>query len=96
MATMNISLPDNLKSFIDTRVSTGGYGNVSEYVRELVRQDQKRKEQEEMERTYLEKLREDVQIGLKALQAGKSSEYSSAEDLISDIIKEGKKRLAKR
>ena len=37
MATMNISLPDTLKSFIDNRVTNDGYGNVSEYVRELVR-----------------------------------------------------------
>lgn len=96
MATMNISLPDTLKSFIDTRVSNDGYGNVSEYVRELVRQDQKRKEQEESERVYLERLREDVQIGIEALRAGKFTEYDSAEDLINDVIKEGQKRLAKR
>ena len=93
---MNISLPDTLKSFIDTRVTNDGYGNVSEYVRELVRQDQKRKEQEESERKYLEQLREDVQIGLDALKAGKFKEYDSAEDLINDVIKEGQKRLAKK
>ena len=34
MATMNISLPDTLKSFIDARVTNDGYGNVSEYVRD--------------------------------------------------------------
>lgn len=96
MATMNISLPDTLKSFIDSRVSNDGYGNVSEYVRELIRQDQKRKVQEESERIYLEKLREDVQVGIEALRAGKFTEYDSADDLISDIVKEGQKRLAKR
>ena len=96
MATMNISLPDTLKDFIDARVSNDGYGNVSEYVRELVRQDQKRKEREESERVYLEKLREDVQVGIEALRSGKFTEYDSAEDLINDIVKEGQKRLAKR
>lgn len=96
MATMNISLPDTLKSFIDSRVSNDGYGNVSEYVRELVRQDQRRKEQEESERVYLERLREDVQVGIEALRAGKFTEYNSADDLINDVIKEGQKRLAKR
>ena len=96
MATMNISLPDNLKSFIDARVSNDGYGNVSEYVRDLVRQDQKRKEQEESERKYLEQLREDVRIGLEDLKAGRFTRYDSAEDLISDVIEEGQKRLAKK
>ena len=42
MSTMNISLPDTLKSFVDTRVSQGGYGTSSEYVRELIRKDQDR------------------------------------------------------
>ena len=42
MGTMNISLPDNLKSFVDHQVAHGGYGTSSEYVRELIRKDQDR------------------------------------------------------
>jgi antitoxin ParD1/3/4 len=42
MSTMNISLPDTLKAFVDERVSGGGYGTSSEYVRELIREDQDR------------------------------------------------------
>ena len=42
MSTMNISLPDTLKSFVDQQVSTRGYGTSSEYVRELIRKDQDR------------------------------------------------------
>ncbi len=42
MSTMNISLPDTLKSFVDERVNQGGYGTSSEYVRELIRKDQNR------------------------------------------------------
>ena len=42
MSTMNISLPDALKSFVDERVNQGGYGTSSEYVRELIRKDQDR------------------------------------------------------
>jgi antitoxin ParD1/3/4 len=42
MSTMNISLPEALKSFVDERVSEGGYGTSSEYVRELIRKDQDR------------------------------------------------------
>ena len=33
MSTMNISLPDGLKAFVDEQVSERGYGTVSEYVR---------------------------------------------------------------
>ena len=40
MSTMNISLPDTLKSFVDQQVSTRGYSTSSEYVRELIRKDQ--------------------------------------------------------
>lgn len=42
MSTMNISLPETLKSFVDKQVSQGGYGTSSEYVRELIRKDQER------------------------------------------------------
>jgi antitoxin ParD1/3/4 len=54
--TMNISLPVKLKAFVDRRVSTGGYGSHSEYVRELVRRDQ--------ERAAVERLRGLIQEGL--------------------------------
>lgn len=39
---MNISLPENLKAFVDEQVSERGYGTSSEYVRELIRKDQDR------------------------------------------------------
>lgn len=44
MATMNISLPDELKASVELRVRTGLYANASEYVRELIRVDQARDE----------------------------------------------------
>jgi len=42
MTTMNISLPETLKSFVDAQVAERGYGTSSEYVRELIRRDQDR------------------------------------------------------
>jgi len=42
MTTMNISLPDSLKAFVDEQVDQRGYGTSSEYVRELIRRDQDR------------------------------------------------------
>jgi len=44
MSTMNISLPDALKTFVDEQVSERGYGTSSEYVRELIRRDQDRQQ----------------------------------------------------
>ena len=42
MSTMNISLPEGLKDFVDEQVNQRGYGTSSEYVRELIRRDQDR------------------------------------------------------
>jgi antitoxin ParD1/3/4 len=42
MGTMNISLPDTLRDFVDEQVARGDYGTSSEYVRELIRRDQER------------------------------------------------------
>ncbi|WFE67744.1 type II toxin-antitoxin system ParD family antitoxin [Thiomicrospira sp. R3] len=39
MATMNISLPDKMKNWVEESVQTGLYANASDYVRDLIRQD---------------------------------------------------------
>jgi len=57
MQTMNISLPDPMKHFVEQQVSTGAYSSASEYVRELVRADQKRKAKEQLETVLLEALK---------------------------------------
>src|SRR5438309_3157865 len=48
VTTMNISLPQALKAFIDERVRTGDYGTSSEYLRELIRRDQSRRRLHEL------------------------------------------------
>jgi len=52
--TMNISLPDNLRAFVDQAVADGGYASVSEYMRELVRKAKAQKEVEGQVREGLE------------------------------------------
>ena len=42
MATMNISLPDKLKKFVEKRVSEGSFSNASDFVRDLIRRDKER------------------------------------------------------
>jgi antitoxin ParD1/3/4 len=42
MATMNVSLPEQMKSWVESRAQTGRYANASDYVRDLIRRDQDR------------------------------------------------------
>lgn len=42
MATMNVSLPDPMKDWVEAQAKTGRYSNVSDYVRDLIRRDQTR------------------------------------------------------
>ena len=42
MATMNVSLPDPMKEWVEARARTGRYSNASDYVRDLIRRDQER------------------------------------------------------
>jgi antitoxin ParD1/3/4 len=56
MPTVTISLPDSLKEFIEREVHTKGYGNVSEYVRGLLRDAQKREADWRLEVLLLEGL----------------------------------------
>jgi antitoxin ParD1/3/4 len=44
MTTMNVSLPDELKLYVDEQVGDGGFGSTSEYVRDLIRRDKDRQQ----------------------------------------------------
>ena len=56
MPTMNISLPDPMRDFIEEEVSAGSYGSVSEYIRGLVRAAQGRKAEEKLSQLLLDGL----------------------------------------
>jgi antitoxin ParD1/3/4 len=56
MQSMNISLPEALKEFVDQQISAGRYSSASEYVRELIRGDEKRKTDERLDALLLEGL----------------------------------------
>lgn len=77
--TMNVSLPEALKTYIDERLEGDGYGTASEYVRELIRADQKRREEAKLEKLLLERL-----------ESGSETEFS-----LSDVRAELTKRLRK-
>ena len=54
MTTLNISLPDSMRTFIEQKIAQGGYSTVSEYIRQLVRDDQKRAAKERLEALLME------------------------------------------
>ena len=56
MQSLNISLPEPLKEFVDRQIAAGRYSSASEYVRELMRADEKRKAEERLESLLLEGL----------------------------------------
>jgi antitoxin ParD1/3/4 len=71
MTSMNISIPENLRDFVDEKVKGGGYGSASEYMRELIRSA---KEKE----TKAAELRELLLVGLEQLKHGEATEYDEA------------------
>ncbi len=40
MATMNVSLPDPMREYVQSQIDSGQYASVSDYVRDLIRRDQ--------------------------------------------------------
>ena len=56
MTSINISLPESMKVFVEEQVAQGDYNSASEYVQQLISQDQKRKAQECLEELLIEGL----------------------------------------
>ena len=56
MATMNMSLPDPLKQFVEEEVREGGYASTSDYMRDLIRQRQRAKAAEHLRQLIAEGL----------------------------------------
>ena len=83
METMNISLPDPMKQYVEERVSAGAYSSASEYVRELVRADQKRHAKEQLE-----------QILLNAMNSGDPFEITP--EMLEDVKQKLRARAAQR
>ena len=55
MTSMNVSLPEELKEYVEAQTKSG-YSTPSEYVRELIRDDQKRRAKEKLDALLLEGL----------------------------------------
>jgi antitoxin ParD1/3/4 len=48
VATLNVSLPDSMREFVDGEVASGDYGTASAYVQHLIRRDRRRAEVRKM------------------------------------------------
>jgi len=59
MATMNVSLPDQMKAWVEEQAETGRYSNASDYVRDLIRHDQERTDK-------IERMQQRVTEGLES------------------------------
>jgi antitoxin ParD1/3/4 len=83
MQTMNISLPDPMKQYLEEQVSAGAYSSASEYVRELVRADQKRHAKDQLE-----------QILLNAINSGDPIDVTA--EMIDEVRKKLRARAGQR
>ena len=63
MATMNISLPDPMRDWVEKQLESGLYANNSDYIRDLIRKDQQRAEK-------LAVLQQAITAGLESGDAG--------------------------
>ncbi len=78
MATMNVSLPDAMKEWVEGRTDTGRYSNASDYVRDLIRRDQER----EAKIAAMQKLIDE------AIESGESER--SVEEIFEDARRRGR------
>ena len=75
MATMNVSLPDPMKEWVEAQTETGRYANASDYVRDLIRRDQERNDK-------IAAMQRFVDDGLKSRIGGRSRDELFAAALV--------------
>lgn len=71
IVTVNISLPDTMKADVEEIMSAEGYGNTSEFFRDLVRDYQRRRAETKLEALLLERLEknEEVEFDIQQVKA---------------------------
>jgi antitoxin ParD1/3/4 len=87
MTSMNISIPDGLREFVEAQMREPGYNSASEYVRELIRDARARVTQET-------ELKELSKLGLEQLRQGDSLELDDTS--LATFFQEAKSRARKR
>jgi len=79
MASMNISLPDPMRDYVQDRIERGQYASVSDYVRDLIRRDQGAMEDEER---WLRDLDVSIATSLAEMRAGEGVDLDAACDAV--------------
>ena len=82
MTSMNISLPPTLKDWVDEQVSRRGFGTASEFVRQMLREEQQRELRQRIDAALVE-----------GIESGPSTPMTVQD--WDDIRREGRRRLAK-
>lgn len=79
MASMNISLPDPMRDYVQDRIDRGQYASASDYVRDLIRRDQGGVEDEER---WLRELDASVADSLAEMEAGGGVDLNAGCDAV--------------
>lgn len=82
ITTMNISLPDTMRTQVEKEIEVSGYGSSSEFFRDAVRELLKKRQEERLEALLLE-----------GIESGKSTPFTKQD--LEDIRARGLKRIAK-
>jgi antitoxin ParD1/3/4 len=85
MPTRNVVITDHQAAFIDHMIAAGRYQNASEVLREGLRVVEQR---EAENAARLKALRDAIQIGIDDIEAGRYTEFESADDLADDFRRE--------
>lgn len=95
-STLNISLPDTQRDFVEQKIKKEGYGTISEYIRNLIREEQRK---DEIKQQELEFLRKEIQKGVDDIREGRFVTLETSEDyeqFAEKIIQRGREKLAKK
>lgn len=83
MASMNVSLPDPMRDYVQSRIDSGHYASVSDYVRDLIRRDQSEVVDEAH---WLKELDASIEDSLKEMAAGGGRDLDEVcDEIIADI-----------
>ncbi len=87
MASMNVSLPDPMRDYVQKRIDNGHYASVSDYVRDLIRRDQTETENEQR---WLNALDASIEEAVQELDSGGGRELGAfCRELTAEIEAQG-------
>ena len=89
MASITISVSDEVQCYIDQRIVEGGFEDSAAYILSLIDVDQKFLAKEHA------RIKAAAEAGLKQLDGGEEVEYQSSEQLLEDIVRRGEERLSR-